>query len=658
MKRTSGCTVWVRSVVAMNSGRASTPRSLVGPALTGAPRAGLALTGALITTGALLAACSSSSPTPQATATSYLKDWASRDWSGMRALVTRPPADFTAVNATALANLTVRHAVYDAGRMRVSGDAAHEPVTQQLELAGAGTITIKSVLRLVHVSGKWLVDWSPATIAPQLKNPGDQLSLQVTWPARAQILGAGGAPLTTMAPMVTVGVEGQRIKNAKAVAAVLVSAGAPRQAVATALDGAKTEPTWFEPVYTISLARYQQLEPKIYPIPGTVFQNISERAPITPGLGYVVGSVGPITAQQLTELGAPYNAQSAVGQTGLERIYQQQLAGHPGATVTAITAKGAELATVAAMAPRPGVPVQTSIDPRVQRDAETALAGERKQAALVAVDATTGQVLASVSVPAGTGFNLALDGSFPPGSSFKMITSTALIEHGLTPSSPAICPQQVTVDGEVFHNSEGTGPVSDLLHAFAESCNTAFIGLATHNLSAAEFPATAAQYRIGKTPQLGLPAFGGSVPKPTDEADLAATAIGQGQVLMSPLAMAMVAAAIDTGRVRATGLVAGAPGAKVAPTSLPSAVVTDLHTMMAQVVATGTASGKGLPPGTYAKTGTAQYGSGNPLPQDAWLVGFNGNIAFAMVVVNGGEGGPTDGPLVAKFLDLARQSGG
>jgi cell division protein FtsI/penicillin-binding protein 2 len=257
-----------------------------------------------------------------------------------------------------------------------------------------------------------------------------------------------------------------------------------------------------------------------------------------------------------------------------------------------------------------------------------------------------------VSEPAGTGFNDALEGAFPPGSSFKVITSTALLEHGLTPSSPASCPPRITVDGAVFHNSEGTAPVSDLLHAFAESCNTAFIGLATRNLTAADFPVTAAQYRIGTSPELGLPAFGGSVPKPTDEADLAATTIGQGQVLMSPLAMAMVAADVDTGVVRAPRLVAGSPDDQVAPKPLPSAVVASLHAMMRQVVETGTASGKGLPPGTYAKTGTAQYGSGKPLPQDAWLVGFNGNVAFAMVVVDGGEGGPTDGPLVARFLDL------
>jgi cell division protein FtsI/penicillin-binding protein 2 len=651
-----------------NFGRASTGgvRSL--DAMTG-PRPGVrpraarvsaatATAGVLAIAGALLTGCSSDSgSTPQATAASYLTDWASRDWAGLRALVAAPPADFTAANAAAVTGLTVRHARYTAGRMHVTGSSAHEIVTQHLELAGIGpAVTITSVLHLVNSSGHWLVNWSPATIAPQLK-PGDQLSLQVSWPARAQILGAGGAPLTTQAPMVTVGVEGERIKNAKSVSTTLIAAGAPKQAVTAAIEGAKKEPTWFEPVYTISWARYQQLKPTIYPIPGTVFETIHERAPATPGLGYIVGSVAPITAQQLQQLGAPYNASDVVGQTGLEAAYQRQLAGQPGVTVTATTAGGSPVATVATIPPRPGTAVQTSIDPRVQQDAETALAAMHKQAALIAVSASTGQVLAADTVPGTSGFNLALDGAFPPGSSFKIITSTALIEHGLTPSSPATCPQQLTVDGELFRNSEGTAPISNLLNAFAESCNTAFIGLATHNLTAAEFPATAAQYRIGTTPQLGLPAFGGSVPRPADEADLAATTIGQGRVLMSPLAMAMVAAGVDTGQVRAPVLVAGAPDDRVAPVSLPATVVSNLHTMMAQVVATGTASGKGLPAGTFAKTGTAQYGSGNPLPQDAWLVGFNGNVAFAMVTINGGEGGPTDGPIVARFLDLVRQSG-
>jgi hypothetical protein len=618
--------------------------------------ASLAAGTALLAAGALLTSCSRSGPSAQDVARSYLADWAGRDWPGMRALVASPPADFTAVNAAELADLTAKRASYTAGQLTVNGSIAHEAVSQHLQLAGLGTITITSALRLVQSSGNWLVAWTPATVAPGLK-PGGHLSLQLNWPARAQILGAGGAPLTAQAPTVVIGVEGRLIKSEPVVRAALLSAGASGQAVSSALSGAKSEPTWFEPVLTVSWARYQQLRPAIYPVPGTVFQTVRQRTPITAGLGYVVGSVGPVTAQELQQLGAPYDAHSTVGQTGLELAYQKQLAGAPGAVVTVVRADGTAGQQVATLSPQPGKPVLTSIDPLVQRDAEKALAGLHKQAALIAVNATTGQVLASATVPDSGGFNLALDGSFPPGSSFKVITSTALIEHGLTPSSPASCPAQLDAGGEIFHNAEGTAPITDLLHAFAESCNTAFIGLATRTLTAADLPRTAALYRIGKTPALGLPAYAGSVPTPSDQAGLAATTIGQAGVLVSPLNMAMVAAAVDSGQVHAARLVDGAPDDQVPPVPLPPNVVTYLHQLMAQVVATGTASNKGLPPGTYAKTGTAQYGHGNPLPTDAWLIGFNANIAFAMVTVNGGEGGPTDGPVLAKFLDLVHQSG-
>jgi cell division protein FtsI/penicillin-binding protein 2 len=115
--------------------------------------------------------------------------------------------------------------------------------------------------------------------------------------------------------------------------------------------------------------------------------------------------------------------------------------------------------------------------------------------------------------------------------------------------------------------------------------------------------------------------------------------------------MARVAAAIDSGIVREPRLVAGAPDDRARTYPLNKAVVNDLHEMMADVVASGTAAHTGLPTGTYAKTGTAEYGSGNPPPTDAWLIGFNGDIAFAVLVVDGGYGGPTDGPIAAKFLD-------
>jgi cell division protein FtsI/penicillin-binding protein 2 len=620
------------------------------------PAAALAM--ALIV--APLSACGGSPPKPQTTASAYLADWAQQDWAAMRPLTDDPPADFTSVNQAAFTDLSVRQDSITAGTMSTAGSAAHEPITERLTLAGLGAITLRSVLHLAQVNGKWLVKWSPATITPQLR-PGDQLSVRTSWPTRAPILGAQGTPLTSQGQVVTIGVEGVRIKNPAAVASALVAAGATAQEANSAITAAKAHPTYFEPVFTVSQARYNSLEPTIYPIPGTVFQSSTALSAVTPGLAAgLVGTVGPVTAQELGQLGAPYDAESHVGQTGLEQADERQLAGTPGATVAVVSKAGADVATLATLPAHAGTPVSTTIDPSVQRAAEAALAGENKSAALVAVNASTGAVLAAVSVNSG-GFDQAIDGGFPPGSTFKVITSSALIGRGLTPQSAASCPGTATVDGEVFHNAEGEAPVSNLLQAFTESCNTAFIGLATDHLTASDFPSTAAMFGLGKSLQIGLTAFSGSVPQPKDEADLAATSIGQGRVLVSPLNMAMVAAATDTGTVRAPQLVLGASGSSSASGSsdagssdgqLSPAVVSDLHEMMASVVSRGTAAGQGLPSGTYAKTGTAEYGTSSPLKIDAWLMGFKGNIAFAALVVNsGGNGGPTCGPIVAKFLD-------
>jgi cell division protein FtsI/penicillin-binding protein 2 len=606
---------------------------------------------------------------PQTTANAYLAAWARQDWAAMRQLTSDPPTDFTSVNQAAFRHLTVRQASFAAGPMHTNDSAASAPVTERLTLAGLGTVTISSTLHLVLAQSKWLVKWSPATIAPRL-GAGDQLSLRTTWPARAAILGADGTPLTSQGQTVTIGVEGAMIKDTASLQSALVAAGAPADAASAAITAARTHPTYFEPVFTVTRARYDQLKPTIYPIPGTVFQSSTALTAATPGLTTgVVGTVGLVTAQELSQLGAPYTVQDDVGQTGLEQADERQLAGTPGATVSVVSSSGAHVATVTTLPSRPGTPVSTTIEPSVQRAAEAALAGERKSAALVAVNASTGAVLAAVSANSG-GFDQAIDGGFPPGSTFKVITSTALISRGLSPRSAASCPGTATVDGEVFHNAGAEAPVSNMLQAFTESCNTAFIKLATGHLSPPDFPATATMFGLDKSLHIGLTAFGGSVPQPADQADLAATSIGQGRLLVSPLGLAMVAAAADTGTVRALRLVTGgasspgasspgasspgasSPGGSQATGQLPASVVSDLHEMMASVIARGTAAGQGLPSGTYGKTGTAEYGTTEPLKIDAWLMGFKGNIAFAALVVNSaGDGGPTCGPIVARFLN-------
>jgi cell division protein FtsI/penicillin-binding protein 2 len=579
----------------------------------------------------------------------------------MSQLVDRPPPDLATAGPAITAGLRATSTTHQLGVVTGKGSTATAAVASRYVLpAGIGAWTIHTTLNLTKRSGRWLIQWSPAVVDPALRS-GSRLVLAVTWAPRSPILGQGGASLTTEGAMVTVGIEGSRVKDPAALSATLTAAGATTAEVHSALTAAGAHPTYFEPVFTMTAARFAQLGGKnsaLYRVAGTDFQHTTARTVVTPGLGaHVVGAVGPVTAEELQRLGPAYTSVSIVGQTGLEAIYQTQLAGQPGGTISVVDAAGQAGAPVAVFPPKPGTAVTTSIDPAVQTAAEAVLAPVTNHAALVAVRASTGQVLAAVSVPEADQFDQALDGEFPPGSTFKVVTAAALIEKGLAPSSPATCPPSVTVDGQQFHNAEGDAPTSTMQGAFAESCNTAFINLTTTHLQLDTLPAVAASYGLGTAPHMGLPAFGGSVPTPGDQAGLAQTAIGQAKVVASPLDLAMVAAAVDTGVVRAPRLVAGAPDDSAPGRPLPPVVTADLKQMMAQVVSSGTAAGTGLPAGTYAKTGTAEYGTGTPQPTDAWLIGYRGDIAFAMVLQGTGNGGPTDGPIVARFLDQLGATG-
>lgn len=602
----------------------------------------------------LLAACSGSSPSPQATLNAYLADWSHQQWPAMAKLVNRPPADFVSVNRSAWSDLGVQSVNFAPAPVARHASSASSALTSHLTLAGFGPLDLHSTLRLVDVSGRWLVDWSPSTISDQL-GPGDSFAVTHDWPTRAQVLGAGGASLTPTGTFVEVGLVGQRFgADTTALIQGLTAAGFDSTAVASAVADAQKHPDQFTLLDTIQESLYQQVKPQIYPLPGTAFLTVQQQSALTPDLSaHVVGHTGPITAEQLKQLGAPYTATSLVGQNGIEQVYEKQLAGTPTISVEVVDKAGQVVTTLATKNGAPGQPVQTTVDPKVQVAAEAALDGVTQQAAIVVIQASTGNVLASVSRPTSQAFDVALDASVPPGSTFKVVTTTALLQAGLNASSPATCPPSLTVAGKPFTNYEHE-TVSNLTleQAFAMSCNTAFIGLTKDHLNAEQLVAAAKLYGIGTTPHLGLGAYGGNVSQPASPVDLAADAIGQGGVTMSPLAMAVVAATVDSGALHEPRLVSGAPDDSVAPAPLDPTVDTQLKTLMAQVVTSpaGTAAQAGLPAGTYGKTGTAEFGSGPNPPEHAWFIGFRGDVAFAVFVYGGGVGGTVAAPLAAKLL--------
>jgi len=367
-------------------------------------------------------------------------------------------------------------------------------------------------------------------------------------------------------------------------------------------------------------------------------------------LSLLTGNVVTATAAQARALGPAYRAGDVIGQGGIEQAYQSQLAGRPSLTIR-IEGPGVDHAA-ARFAAAPGVAVRTSIDMRDQIAASRAVesAATSKPVDVVAVQPSTGRVLAVVERPGG--FDRALQGEFPPGSTFKVVTASALARGGMRPSSAVQCPSQVDIGGRIFHNDndEHLGATS-LQSAFAVSCNSTFAMLAAQRLGGPALASMAASFGFNVQPALGIPAALGRFTTPSQPVDLAADAFGQGTDLVNPLSQATVAAAIEDGSWRPPQLVVSpAPPQAGGARALGPAILDTLRPMMRAVVTSGTAAGVGFPPGVYGKTGTAQYGGGPNPPSHGWFIGYRGDLAFAVLVEGGGTGADSAGPIANAFL--------
>jgi cell division protein FtsI/penicillin-binding protein 2 len=370
----------------------------------------------------------------------------------------------------------------------------------------------------------------------------------------------------------------------------------------------------------------------------------------SPSLQLVTGNVVRATAAEAKKLGVPYQAGDPIGQGGVEEAYQQQLAGKPVLTIR-IEGSGSNV-TVARLRGGPGTKVRTSISMHDQLAASAAVraATTTRPVDLVAIQPSTGRVVAVIERPGG--FDRALQGGFPPGSTFKVVTASALSGAGLRPASVVQCPAQVNVGGRVFHNfdNEHLGATS-LQTAFAVSCNSTFITLATQRLSGAALASSATQFGFNAKPSLGIPATLGQFTTPRTQVDLAADAFGQGTDLVNPLSQASMAGAVEDGTWRPPVLVLSpAPKQTAKPQQLGSTVLSTLRPMMRAVVTTGTAANVGFPAGVFGKTGTAEFGSAQNPRSHAWFVGYQGDLAFAVLVEGGGVGADASAPIANAFL--------
>jgi hypothetical protein len=364
-----------------------------------------------------------------------------------------------------------------------------------------------------------------------------------------------------------------------------------------------------------------------------------------PSLAPLLGTVDEVTAERLEELGDPYDAGDTVGLSGIEAAFERRLAGEPGGEVRVVDDNGAVVETLHAVEPAEPEPLAVTLDAGAQRAADAAMDRVGGKGAVAVVDVSSGGVLAAVDRPA-DGLPRWRAGAYAPGSTFKVVTALALLTQGLGPDAPLDCPATVTATGRRFVNAGSLqlGEVS-LAEAFAESCNTAFVG-AAERLPQAALSEAAARMGFGTDyTVLGDP-VAAAYPEPADGAERAAQAIGQGRMQAAPVHMASVAAGAVSGTWRQPHLRVDADIATGQPLGADS--TGQLTSLMRQVVTDGTGTGAQVEGATVrGKTGTAEFSDG----EHAWFIGTAQGVAFAVIVEGGGSGGAVAAPIAAELVE-------
>jgi len=295
--------------------------------------------------------------------------------------------------------------------------------------------------------------------------------------------------------------------------------------------------------------------------------------------------------------------------------------------------------------------LSTTIIPKAESAAQASVV-MHKQSSMIVIQPSTGQILAIAN---NAGFNdFALTADVAPGSTMKVITSAALFNAGvLTPQSPVACPSAFTIQGITYHNDQGESEPAGtpFMTDFAQSCNNAFTTQWSH--LSGKLASTAKDYfGLDQKWNIGIGGLAASyfnAPASASGSELAQEAFGEGSLVASPIAMASVAATVDTGTFKQPILTTTAKQVTAKP--LPAATDAGLKQMMRAVVTSGTAAGLGFGPTIYAKTGTADI-QGQDQP-NSWLIAFDPtkDIAVGCLIVNAGYGAQFAGPEVAAFLN-------
>lgn len=430
----------------------------------------------------------------------------------------------------------------------------------------------------------------------------------------------------------------------------------------------------------------------------------------------LLGYMGKVNTDEWKELLAQqrdYSFDAVIGKTGLESTYEEILKGTDGKRVTEVNAQGKEQSVISSVSPIPGKNIILSIDSGLQHIAQTSLDEMIKEknspgGAAVAMDVNTGEILALATSPTfdhewfargitqdeysqlatdehNPLFNRAIAGEYPSGSTFKPVVAAAgLAEQVITPTSTVQSVGGIDINGSFFPDWRAGGHgTTDVRKALADSVNTFFYLLGggdnktTTGLGVDRIVEYAKKFGLAQVLQIDLPGEQtGFLPSKAWKeevknelwyiGDTYHLAIGQGDILVTPLQVASYTATIANGGTVWKPHIAqtivsqdGTERTEVAPEALASDVIQDEYLRvvregMRQAVTGGSARAlSGLAWPVAAKTGTAQHG-GSDIPH-SWLTVFgpydDPSIVVTVIVEEGGEGTEAALPVARDMLN-------
>ena len=574
-----------------------------------------------------LAACTTH-PSPEVAVRSFLLAWQDGNYAEAARHTTGDPAEVEQALADVHDQLDLASIRFDLGPIAAESGTANAEFGVNADLGiGDPMWNYTGEMSLTNGAAGWQIDWSPSVIHPDL-GEGERLAVSYEIEDRGQILDRSGEPLVTADSVTAFGVLPAHMEDKEA--GVTELAELLDEDPDPLLNRVRSAPPeQFQPLVLMRDADNSLLR-EAGNIAGVDTQEVEVN--LSPRVApFLLGEVAGTTEHRVSSrVAGPYQAGDTVGLSGLQNIFQQELAGTATTQVVSLGEDGEQTDVLESWEGVRSGGIETTLDLAVQNAAENALEAVPGDGYIVAVDTSNGEVLAAANASGSATDDGAFTGSYVPGGTFTMVSALAALDSGaVTADSEMPCGWQSEIGGQTFSNPSGGSIVENptLVRNMAYLCTVGFVDVASE-VGAGALTEAASQLGMGADWQLPLPVSSGSVDiADADDAELAAAMVGDHGIQVSPLTMALAAGAVADGSWHGPTLVREEGPAPAGATELDEAHL--------EVVR------EGLRDAVSLRIPEVNVGEGQVFGQAAraeqddtalhWFVGYQGDVAFAVL---------------------------